>query len=120
MTHDDLHFTLTPPPACSDGVDNDGDGLTDFPDDPGCWDAASIIESPQCQDGINNDPGQDGLIDFDGGASAGLPPEQQTDPDPQCVYAWQGREARPTCGLGAELALLLPALMWMWRRRSRH
>ncbi|MCZ6639196.1 MAG: cellulose binding domain-containing protein, partial [Candidatus Dadabacteria bacterium] len=28
----------TPPPtfACSDGVDNDGDGLTDFPSDPGC------------------------------------------------------------------------------------
>ncbi|MCZ6555660.1 MAG: cellulase family glycosylhydrolase [Candidatus Dadabacteria bacterium] len=30
--------TPTPPPtfACSDGVDNDGDGLTDFPSDPGC------------------------------------------------------------------------------------
>ncbi len=28
----------TPPPtfACSDGIDNDGDGLTDFPSDPGC------------------------------------------------------------------------------------
>jgi len=28
----------TNPPfsACSDGVDNDGDGLVDFPDDPGC------------------------------------------------------------------------------------
>ncbi len=28
----------TPPPtfACSDGVDNDGDGLTDYPSDPGC------------------------------------------------------------------------------------
>src|SRR5262245_26437285 len=23
-------------PACSDGRDNDGDGLTDYPDDPGC------------------------------------------------------------------------------------
>jgi len=30
--------TPTPPPtfACSDGADNDGDGLTDFPSDPGC------------------------------------------------------------------------------------
>ena len=30
--------TPTNPPssACSDGVDNDGDGLVDFPDDPGC------------------------------------------------------------------------------------
>ena len=28
----------TPPPtfACSDGIDNDSDGLTDFPSDPGC------------------------------------------------------------------------------------
>jgi subtilisin family serine protease len=27
-----------PPPtyACSDGIDNDGDGLTDYPNDPGC------------------------------------------------------------------------------------
>ena len=25
-----------PPPACADGIDNDGDGLIDFPADPGC------------------------------------------------------------------------------------
>ncbi len=25
-----------PPPSCSDGKDNDGDGLVDFPADPGC------------------------------------------------------------------------------------
>ena len=24
------------PPACNDGKDNDGDGLTDYPNDPGC------------------------------------------------------------------------------------
>src|SRR5262249_19509662 len=28
-----------PPPQCSDGVDNDGDGLIDFPQDPGCFGA---------------------------------------------------------------------------------
>ena len=28
-----------PTPACSDGIDNDSDGLTDYPDDPGCVDA---------------------------------------------------------------------------------
>jgi hypothetical protein len=26
-------------PQCSDGIDNDGDTLTDYPDDPGCTDA---------------------------------------------------------------------------------
>lgn len=26
----------TPPPACSNGIDDDGDGLVDFPADPGC------------------------------------------------------------------------------------
>lgn len=25
-----------PPTACSDGIDNDGNGLADYPDDPGC------------------------------------------------------------------------------------
>ena len=70
-----------------------------------------------CQDGVNNDPGEDGLIDFDGGASAGLPLEEQTEPDPQCLEAWQMREAGPGCGLGAELALLLPLLAGVRRLR---
>jgi hypothetical protein len=26
-------------PDCGDGLDDDGDGLVDFPDDPGCVDA---------------------------------------------------------------------------------
>ena len=26
-----------PPPACGDGLDNDGDGLVDYGNDPGCW-----------------------------------------------------------------------------------
>jgi hypothetical protein len=38
---DDLGYTpkdplSNPPPACSDGIDNDGDGTVDFPADPGC------------------------------------------------------------------------------------
>lgn len=27
---------INPPPQCSDGIDNDGDGLIDYPADPGC------------------------------------------------------------------------------------
>ncbi|HZJ49516.1 MAG TPA: DNRLRE domain-containing protein [Actinomycetota bacterium] len=35
----------TTPPQCSDGLDNDGDGVTDFPDDPGCTDAQDDDET---------------------------------------------------------------------------
>jgi hypothetical protein len=54
------------PPECSDGVDNDGDLLVDFPADCGCTDPADNSEAPdpvtQCNDGADNDG--DGLIDF--------------------------------------------------------
>ena len=62
---------VEPPPAaqCSDGIDNDGDGLTDFPADPGCANADDNDEAnappppaAQCSDGIDNDG--DGLTDF--------------------------------------------------------
>jgi len=32
--------------ACGDGLDNDGDGLVDFPDDPGCTAASGDDEDP--------------------------------------------------------------------------
>jgi acid phosphatase type 7 len=57
----------TPPtPACSDGVDNDADGLIDHPADPGCTAPSDTDETdppppPACSDGIDNDG--DGLID---------------------------------------------------------
>lgn len=98
---------------CSDGIENDGDGLADFPHDPGCRDASSASESPACQDGIDND-GQTG-IDFDGGASVngGVP---LAEPDPNCGGLAHHRTERPSCGLGTELALGLP-LLAAWRRR---
>jgi hypothetical protein len=53
---------------CADGIDNDGDGLIDFPADPGCVNADDNDEfnapppAAQCSDGIDNDA--DGLVDF--------------------------------------------------------
>jgi len=101
------------------GDDNDGDSLTDYPYDPGCRNPEWTREDPQCQDGINNDPNQDDLIDFDGGLSAlGY---VATNPDPECLdRPWRKIEARAGgCGLGVELALLLPLLIWMRQRRRR-
>ncbi|MBK8943365.1 MAG: hypothetical protein IPM79_38625 [Polyangiaceae bacterium] len=73
-------YSETPPamnfgPAvgeCSDGIDNDGDTLIDFPDEPGCSSADDYYESPpfgvpQCSDGADNDGfnnAGDGLVDL--------------------------------------------------------
>ena len=107
--------------ACDDGLDDDGDGFTDFsdsdgdgvsdpPGDPGCRDPSWPKETPQCQDGIDND-GRTG-IDFDGGASlnSGVPLDVA---DPQCSgQPWRDKEAAATrCGLGFEVVLLLVFLL---------
>ena len=81
-------------PACSNGIDDDGDQLADYPDDPGCPFSYATIENPQCDDGVDNDA--NGLVDRD---------------DPKCQNpSWPYWEQTPTCGLGAELALLMPLL----------
>ncbi|MFO0598328.1 MAG: MopE-related protein [Myxococcaceae bacterium] len=50
-----LRLIPDPPAACSDGLDNDMDGLTDFPDDIGCLDSDDTDESnpPQCINGAS-------------------------------------------------------------------
>ncbi len=53
------------PAQCRDGIDNDGDGLVDYPDDPGCYDEYDDFEgdaTTECQDGIDND--WDGYVDY--------------------------------------------------------
>src|SRR5262249_34282737 len=87
--------------ACDDGIDNDGDGKIDMLD-PGCPFPHATFENPQCDDGIDNNG--DGKIDFD---------------DPNCTREWPYWEKIPipSCGLGAELVLALPLLVWARRRR---
>ena len=50
-----LELFPDPPTVCSDRVDNDNDGLIDFPADPGCQDAADNDESnaAQCVNGAS-------------------------------------------------------------------
>lgn len=78
---------------CSDGLDNDGDGFADWPEDPGCSTAADEDEynSPssqdifQCADGNDNDA--DGNADYpnDPGCSSAAD-NDETNPEilPQC------------------------------------
>lgn len=60
---------------CADGVDNDGNGVTDYPSDLGCTSYSDTTESgytvaTQCADGVDND--RNGLIDTnDPGCSSG-------------------------------------------------
>ncbi|MEE2786921.1 MAG: hypothetical protein VX589_06245 [Myxococcota bacterium] len=69
---------------CSDGLDNDGDGLIDVSQDPGCENAQDPSEvdevRPQCADDVDNDG--DGLIDFG--------------PDPGCDDFQDNDETDPT------------------------
>lgn len=69
--------------SCIDTLDNDFDGLKDYPNDPGCQSAQDDSEEPgfvaphpaQCDDGIDNDA--DGFIDM---------------ADPQCINTAQDSE----------------------------
>ncbi len=92
-----------PPPACSDGIDNDGDGAVDYGVDFGCKSPDDASEAFECTDGLDNDG--DGLVDY---------PE-----DPGCAGPFQVSESDTRCGLGFEVALVLPPLMSWRRRRAR-
>jgi len=83
---------------CGDGKDNDGDGMTDFPDDTGCTSTSDDSEDspaePQCKDGRDNDG--DGKVDFpnDPGCFAPQQDDEIDDcPDgPQCPQCSNGMD----------------------------
>jgi uncharacterized repeat protein (TIGR01451 family) len=74
--------------GCSDGFDNDGDGLVDFPADPGCSSPSDGDErDPQCSDGLDNDT--DGFTDWPA--------------DPECTGPDDQTElGTPACGNGID------------------
>jgi choice-of-anchor B domain-containing protein len=49
-------------PECSDGVDNDSDGRTDYPHDPSCADARGASEHPRSDVAIDVRPGNPGNV----------------------------------------------------------
>ena len=83
---------------CSDGKDNDGDGLVDFPDDPGCTSLEDNSEdsqpAPQCNDGRDNDG--DGKIDYPSDPGCFAPnqdDEKDNCPDgPDCPQCGNGKD----------------------------
>jgi len=94
----DNHANEPPNGECNDGIDNDGDGLIDYPLDPGCADLYDTSEGtsalPACSDGIDNDG--DGKVDFpdDPGCTS---PNQDTETDdcpdgPNCPECSNGRD----------------------------
>ncbi len=88
-------------PQCSDGEDSDGDGLVDFPEEPGCTDLVDNDETDSCPNGAGcpqcanqGDDDDDTLIDFPA--------------DPGCSAASDDFEVDP-CIPGVEVIPLGPA-----------
>jgi hypothetical protein len=106
------------PPACADGLDNDGDRRADHPRDRGCTGPHDGTEQPPCADGLDNDG--DGLIDFgeDPGCDDDGPKAQEA---PQCSDArdndgdgWYDHPEDPECASPAD-----NAEHWLSRRLRR-
>lgn len=92
-------------PQCSDGIDNDGDGLIDYPNDPGCFSPNQDSEVDDCPDGPNcpecgnhKDDDGNGLTDFAGGdpgCSAASDTDEWTDNPVACGASVQIQQLPP-------------------------
>jgi hypothetical protein len=83
---------------CHDGVDNDGDGDTDYPDDPGCTSIEDDSEiNPQCSDGLDND--NDSLTDYpDDPGCASASDDDETDVSGPAELLFDGFEGGSLAG----------------------
>jgi hypothetical protein len=81
--------------ACNDGIDNDGDYYTDWPDDPGCQnknDNSELNPAIECDDGTDND-GDDDIDMADGGCTSPTDNDETNCGDDVC----EGGETQGTC-----------------------
>ena len=72
VSHGTQSEQITSTSACNDGVDNDSDGLTDYPNDPGCSSASDNDET----NAISSGGGGGGAV-----ATAAVSQPLITDPD---------------------------------------
>jgi hypothetical protein len=111
-------------PACSDRRDFDGDGLDDYPDDPGCESRDDNDESdscpdgascPECADGVDNGDSEDSRADYpaDLGCSSAADDSETncSDSDPLRVISKPtttgdtsnaSNDSAPTCGVAGD------------------
>jgi len=95
--------------ACGDGIDNDGDGATDFPDEIGC---ASLDDSneidpllpPECLDGLDSDG--DTLVDWPNDPEC----EAASDEDEDCAELFTDVGGYTVCEVAASAPLACPDL----------
>ena len=92
-------------PACADGLDNDGDGRSDFPADPGCAAEGDLdeVDPAACADLRDNDG--DGRKDYpldpgcssplDGSEADPVPPVDPPSPQPVQLQPVQPQPATP-------------------------
>ena len=75
-----MAFAVRANAACRDGSDNDGDGYTDWPADPGCTnknDQSELNPNIECDDGADNDGDSD--VDSDDSGCSGPTDDDETD-----------------------------------------
>jgi len=87
--------TTLPNTVCSDGVDNDGDGLKDWPNDPGCVSVYDVDETDDCPAGPNC-PACGNGTDDDGDTFTDYPS------DPGCSAASDPTEGITACSDGTD------------------
>lgn len=119
---------------CSNGTDDDADGVVDYPLDPQCTSPIDVSERSDCEDGYDNDGdgGTDWPADptcYSGGrenaqCSNGVDDDGDGlidwPTDTRCSSSWDDDElANPACGFGAELVVVLGMVGALRKRRER-